>query len=167
MFKASKYHEQEVSSQPVSRQHVQCSSLHSYKLRKTVLFLPFRPSTLHTFSSITPGATVHHHEERQESEKNEKAAKGSETLPLAGSAPAIQRICIHDMGFCCSSFVVFGFFCCFCVFLFLFCFVVLLKKNIFLLRLVMQNYFSRTTIQSDSAPVGRLPIDPFLTSILL
>lgn len=56
----------------------------------------------------------------------------------------------------------------FCRFLVLFLsFFLLLKNILFLLRLVVQSYFSRTTIQSDSVPADKLPTDPFLTSILL
>lgn len=104
-FKPLKYHEQEVScifTSSVLTTSIQCTSLHPYKLRNTGVF--FHLLTLQAFNLGIPGATVHHHMKMERGRiVKEWIGKTTETLPLAGSAPATQRIWIHTM----KDFVVF------------------------------------------------------------
>lgn len=118
----------------------------------------FHLLTLQAFSLGIPGAAVHHHMKMERGRiAKEWTGRNTETLPLAGSAPATQRICIHTM----KDFVVF-------LLCFLSGFFLIKKKTTsFLLRLVVQSYFSKITLQSDSVSADKLPTDPFLTSILL
>lgn len=156
MFKLLKYHEKEVSSQAVCWQHL-FSVLPFILTNSEKLGCFFYLLTLRAFSLRIPRAAVHHHMKMERGRiVKEWTEKNTETLPLAGSAPAIQRIWIHTM----KDFVVF-------LLYFLTGFFFNFIKTIFLLRLVVQSYFSRTTIQSDSVSADKLPTDPFLTSILL
>lgn len=76
--------------------------LHPYKLRKTGVF--FHLLTLQAFSLGIPGAAVHHHMKMERGRRaKERTGRNTETLPLVGSAPATQRICIHTM----KDFIVF------------------------------------------------------------
>lgn len=110
-----KYHEQEVSSQPVSWQRL-FSVLPFILTNSEKLGCFFHLLTLQAFSLGIPGAAVHHHMKMERGRiVKEWTGRNTETLPLAGSAPATQRICIHTI----KDFVVFllHFFCQFFFFL--------------------------------------------------
>lgn len=81
----------------------------------------------------TTSCSTSSHGEGQESKKSEKGGSGTDTLSLAGSAPAIQRLCIQVMTDFISPVCVLVLFFGggFCLFL--------IKKTLFLIRLVVQN----------------------------
>lgn len=97
MFKPLKYHEKEVSSQAVCWQHL-FTALPFILTNSEKLGCFFHLLTLWAFSLGIPRAAVHHHMKMERGRiVKEWTEKNTETLPLAGSAPAIQRIWIHTM----------------------------------------------------------------------
>lgn len=134
---------------------VQCTSLHSYQLRKTgVFFLSSNSASIQLGNTKSCSASSHEDGEGQDSERMNREEHRDTALGRLCTSHT-ENMNTHNEGFCCFLALFFD--------MFFFNFI----KTIFLLRLVVQSYFSRTTIQSDSVSADKLPTDPFLTSILL
>lgn len=95
------------------------SSLRTQKNHGAFFLLSLNSPHIQLNNTRSYSASSHEDGEGQESERSKKGRRDTETLLLAGSAPAIQRICIHMRDFVAPVFVgLGGFWFCFWLFFF-------------------------------------------------